>query len=146
MNNDKTIQAARALIDGFNQRDLNIWERVLANDFEADYPGSHGLGKEAAKMYNLAFLNASDDIHFDVLHTYVDGDRVVLQCGVSATLDHDLVTPMGTFPATHKPDVKVPVPFVLIAEVNDGKIVSEETVWNQLEVFGTIWGILPVPA
>lgn len=146
MNNDKTIQTARALLDAFNQRDFGIWERALADNFTADYPGAHGLNKDIAKMYNLSFLNASDDIRFDVLHTFADGNTVVFQCGVSATMDHDLVTAEGTFPATHQPSVKVPVPFVLIAEVKDGKIVREETVWNQLEVFTTIWGILPVPA
>lgn len=145
MANEQTINTARALIDMFDRRDVSIWENALADDFVADYPGAHVLNKDAAKMYNLSFLNASDDIRFDVQHIIVNDNTVVFQASVSGTMHHDLVTPNGIIPATGKPDTTVPVPFVLIAQVRDGKVVREQTVWNQLEVF-MLWGILPVPA
>ena len=140
MSNEQLIQTARALIDAFNQRDLSIWEEAVSADLVADYPGAHGLNKEQAYAYNKSFFDASDDIFFDVQQVIAQGNLVAIHTLTSATLQKPLVTPQQTFPATGKSGK---TPFVMIAEIKDGKIVCEQTLWNQLEVFMQ-WGLLPV--
>jgi ketosteroid isomerase-like protein len=144
MLSDQNLKTARALIDAFNRaHDMTAWQAALAQDFVADYPGAHGLNVAQARGYNESFLNASDDIHFDVQRVIAEGNTAVFQCTAGATLTHPLVTPAATFPATGKGGPAVP--FVLIVDLKDGKIVREETVWNQLEVFQA-WGLLPSAA
>jgi predicted ester cyclase len=139
MSNEQTINTARALIDAINMRNMSLWERATADDLMADYPGAHDLDKEAAKMFNLSFFNAAPDLHFDVQRVIAQGDMVVFQATASATFTQPLVTPTETIPPTGKQSHS---PFVLIAQVRSGKIVHEQTVWNQLEVFQQL-GILP---
>jgi len=44
------VQLGRALLDGFNMRDLSAWESALADDVEISYPGFRGMrGKDAAR-------------------------------------------------------------------------------------------------
>lgn len=136
-----TVETALALVQAMNNRDIRIWEHATSPALAADYPGAHGLNKDAARAYNLAFLNASDDIHFEVENIISDQSYVVVQCSVGATFHHPLVTPDGTIPATGLGGGP-PIPFALIAEIQDGMIVRETTLWNQLEVF-KMWGILP---
>lgn len=138
---DTTVQTAMALVEAFNRRDISIWDNATSPDLAADYPGAHGLNKDAARGYNLSFLNASDDIHFDVENVVASGGQAVIQCAVSATFQHPLVTPDGTIPPTGRGGDHA-IPFALIAEVKDGKVVKETTLWNQLEVF-KMWGIIP---
>jgi hypothetical protein len=91
--------------------------------------------------YNKSFLDASDDIYFDVQQTVTEGDKVVILTNTSATMHHALVTPQQTFPATGKGGSGDKTPVVILVEIKDGKIVREKTVWNQLEVF-MMWGLL----
>lgn len=139
MSDEQTIKTARALIDAFNERDMSLWEQATADDLIADYPGAHDLPKEAAKMYNMSFFDAFLDAHFEVEHVIAQDDTVVFQAIVSGTFTQPLVTPTDTIPPTGKQGQS---PFVLIAQVSSGKIVREQTVWNQLEVFQQV-GILP---
>lgn len=139
MSNEQTINTARALIDAINMSDMSLWERAAADDLVADYPGAHDLDKEAARMFNLSFFNAVPDMRFDVEHVIAQGDTVVFQATASGTFTQPLVTPTETIPPTGK---QAQSPFVLIAQVRRGKIVREQTVWNQLEVFQQL-GILP---
>jgi steroid delta-isomerase-like uncharacterized protein len=139
MSNEQTINTARTLIEAINRRDMSLWERATADDLVADYPGAHALDKEAARMFNLSFFDAAPDLHFDVENVIAQGDTVVFQITTSGTFTRPLVTPAETIPPTGK---QVNAPMVLIAQVRDGKVVREQTVWNQLEVFQQL-GILP---
>lgn len=139
MSTEQTINTARALIDAINSRDMSLWERATAEDLIADYPGAHNLDKEAARVFNLSFFNAAPDMRFDVQRVIAQGDTVVFQATASATFTEPLVTPTETIPPTDKHSHS---PLVLIAQVRNGKVVREQTVWNQLEVFQQL-GILP---
>lgn len=139
MSNEQTINTARALFDAFTERDMSIWERATADDLVADYPGAHDLDKEAARMFNLSFFNGFTEVGFDVHRVIAQDDTVVFQATARATFSQPLVTPTGTIPPTGK---STQGPFVLIAQVRSGKIVREQTVWNQLETFQQL-GILP---
>ena len=133
------IDTARALIDAFNRHDIGIWERATAPGLVADYPGAAGLKKEAALQFNLVFVQAMPDLHFDVQRVFTDENVVVFQATAGGTFTGPMATPMGTVPPTGKHGE---TPFLLIAEVANGLIVREQTVWNQLEAFQQL-GILP---
>src|SRR3954469_16371231 len=120
MMTDTTVETAMALVEAFNKRDMSIWENATSADLAADYPGAHGLNKDAARGYNLSFLNCSDDIHFDVENVIASGSQVVIQCQVAATFDHPLVTPQGTIPPTGKSGDRA-IPFAMLVDVEDGK-------------------------
>ena len=139
MNQDTLVAVARSLFDAFNSRDFARWERNLAPDFVADYPCAPGLGRDAARAYNAPFAAAFPDLRFDVLRTIVQGDTVVLDGTVGGTLTAPLASPNGVIPPNGR---KGGVRIVLIAEVRDGKIVREQTVWNQLDLLQQL-GVIP---
>lgn len=99
--------------DAVNMRDMSLWERAVADDLIADYPGAHDLDREAAKMFNLSFFDATPDLRFDVQRVIAQGDTVVFQATVSGTFTQPLVTPTETIPPTGK---QAQAPFVLIAQ------------------------------
>jgi len=139
MSTEQILMTARALPDAFNQHDFKIWDEAAADDLIADYPGAHAINKAQAYAYNKSFFDACDDVCFDVQEVIAQGNWVVFKMVTSATLTRPLVTPQQSFPATGK---SIKIPFVLLVEVKDGKIVREQVMWDQLEVFMQ-WGLLP---
>jgi steroid delta-isomerase-like uncharacterized protein len=132
MTTPNTTTIGRALLDALNAHDLSSWEAMLAADATCSYPGFRGdHGKDAASAYNAPFLTAFSDLHFEVLRTVVEGDTVVYVWNATGTHDGPLALPSGTVPPTGKRGV---VPGALIATVKDGKIIREETYWNQVEL------------
>lgn len=139
MNQDALVATARSLFDAFNARDLGRWERALAPDFVADYPCAPGLARDAAAAFNAPFLAAFGDLRFEVQRTFVQGDTVVFDGTAGGTFDGPLATPAGVVPPNGRSGK---VRIVLIAQVRDGKVVREQTVWNQLDLFQQI-GLIP---
>ena len=126
------VEIGRALLDAINARDLSQWETRLAGDYTASYPGMrNGVDREAAKGFNGVFLTGTPDLHFEVQRTIADGNVVVYQWLASGTHTGPLVLPTGSIPPTGK---RGAVPGVLITVVKQGKIVREETYWNQVEL------------
>ena len=126
------VEIGRALLDGVNNNDLSYWKSCLADDYTASYPSlREDVDSEVAYQYNAGIFTAFPDLHFDVQRTVMNGDVMVYQWMASGTHNGPLVTPTGTIPATGKFGGS---PGVLIAVVKDGKIVREETYWNQLEL------------
>jgi steroid delta-isomerase-like uncharacterized protein len=132
------------LLDSVNAHDLDKWRACLADDFTASYPSlrddgnggaNGGVNGEVAYNYNAVIMAAMPDLHFDVQRTVVNGDVVVYQWMASATQTGALTMPTGTIPPTGK---RASAPGVLIAVVKNGKIVREETYWNQLEVLAQL--------
>jgi predicted ester cyclase len=141
MNQDTLVATARGLFDAFNTRDLSRWERSLAPGFTADYPCAPGLGREAARAYNAPFIDAFPDLRFTVQRTIVQGDTVVLDATAEGTFGGALQGPAGAIPPNGR---RGSIRVVLIAEVRDGRLVREQTVWNQLDLFQQL-GIIPGP-
>lgn len=140
MSEEKTINTARALIDAFNKRDFSIWEQNTADNLVADYPGAHSMSKGESRSYNLSFFEAFLDGSFDVHRTIKNNDTVIFQATAHGTFTKPLVTPKETISPTGK---KLKIPFILITQVRDEKVIYEQVVWDQLEVFQQL-GIIPV--
>jgi steroid delta-isomerase-like uncharacterized protein len=127
-----TVEIGRALLDSLNAHDLSRWEAQLADDYTGSYPSMRNdVDRQVAKDYNAIFLTAFTDLHFEVQRTIANGEVVVYQWLGSGTHLGPLALPMGAIPATGK---RAAVPGVLITTVKQGKIVREETYWNQVEL------------
>lgn len=139
MDQSALVATARSLFDAFNGRDLSRWERALAPGFVADYPCAPGLDRRAALAYNLPFLEAFPDLRFSVERTIVQGDTVVLEGDAEGTFERPLQGPDGLIaPNGRKGKVRI----VLIADVRDGTIVREHTIWNQFDLLQQL-GLIP---
>jgi steroid delta-isomerase-like uncharacterized protein len=131
-----TITTGRALLDALNAHDLSDWEAMLADDAICSYPGFRGEnGKDAAKAYNAPFLTAFSDLHFEVLRTVAEGDTVVYVWNATGTHDGPLALPTGVVPPTGK---RGEVPGTLVVTMQEGKIIREETYWNQVELLAQL--------
>ncbi len=136
MTTQTNIQTGQALLDAFNARNLDLWLGKLGDGFSASYPGMRDINsKEMAKAYNTPFLQAFSDLHFKVNKVVAEGDTVVYAWTSSGTHDGPLLTPAGAIPPTGRKGFIVGV---LIAKIMDGKIVREETYWNQVELMAQL--------
>lgn len=132
MNTQKDLEIGRALLDAVNAGDLSGWEALLGEDFTCSYPAfREDANQQAAKAFNENILVAFPDLHFEVQRTFANGDTFAYQWVASATHTGPLALPTGPVPATGRSGA---IPGVLISVVQDGKIVREETYWNQVEL------------
>lgn len=138
--NNANQKIAESFFALFNTRDASPWLKNLADGFSADYPGASNLNAEQARLFNLGFLPAFPDLHFDICRTIANGNTFVFEWTATGTNDGPLTTPEGQMiPPTGKPGH---VDGVLISQVQDGKIVRERTYWDQLQLLGAL-GLIP---
>lgn len=132
------VQTGKALLDAFNAKDLSIWERALAADFTFSYPGlRNGGNREVAKAFNAVFPPAIPDLKMEIVRTVLDdsGDTVIYQWVGTGHHNGPLQLPTGVVPATGR---AATVPGILIVTLKDGKIVREETYWNQIDLLAQL--------
>jgi ketosteroid isomerase-like protein len=80
-------------------------------------------------------MAAFSDLHFQVHSAVADGARVTYAWTARGTHDGPLVTPSGTIPPSGRRGM---VHGVLIATLEDGRIIREETYWNVLDLMAQI--------
>lgn len=130
------VEIGKALLEGITAHDLSQWEALLADDYTGSYPSMRsGINRQLARGYNEVFLVAFPDLHFEIQRTVVNEEVVVYQWLGSGTHDGPLTLPTGTIPATGK---YAAIPGVLITTVKEGKIMREETYWNQVELLAQL--------
>ena len=141
MSDSQIVKVAYALIDGFNAHDLSVWEKQLANNFVAEYPGARGINKDVARMFNQAFLVAFSDLHFDVHHVIANGSFVAIQWTGGGTFTGPLQTANGqTIPPNGK---RGAIEGTFIVTVQDGKIAREQSYWSELELMAQLGAMPP---
>ena len=130
------VEIGRALLDGMNAHDLSQWELLLTDDYTGSYPSMRNdVERQVAKEYNAVFLVACPDLHFEVQRTIANGEVMVYQWLASGTQTGPLVLPTGTIPPSGRHAI---IPGVLITTIKQGKIVREETYWNQVELLAQL--------
>ena len=78
----------------------------------------------------------------EALHTWEDGDTVLVEGVYTGTQTGDLVGPGGTIPATGR---SFRLPYLDIFQARDGKFVSHRIYWDNLALL-TQLGVVPAPA
>lgn len=141
MNTSNNVQIGRALLDGFNNHNLDNWIDNLSEQVEVSYPGARdGLPKPFAIAYNQAFINAFPDINFVILREIANDERVVIEWAATGTHTAPLQTLSGkVIPATNRSGT---LKGMFIVDSKDGKIVREASYWDQLELLA-ILGLAP---
>ncbi len=130
--NNSTVQIAQSFFEAMESNNYNAWAANLAEDYVGDYPGLVGANRAMAQTFNSVFSIAFPDLRFEIKHTDIVGDRVIFEWSGVGTHTGPLATQSGqVIPPTGKPGK---VNGVLISQVKDGKIVSEKTYWDQMEL------------
>jgi steroid delta-isomerase-like uncharacterized protein len=125
----------RLFQEGVNQKNLAVFDEVLAPnyvnyDFPAPAPGPEGF-KQVMGMFFQAF----PDIHETTEETVAEGDRVAARGHFTGRHDGDF---MG-IPATGK---QVTVSYIAIYRLENGRIVEN---WVQMDMMGMMQqlGVIP---
>ena len=96
-------------------------------------------GIESNKALVAGYKRAFPDAHFDVQAMHEDGPVVFVRGAYVGTHTGPLETPQGEIPATGK---SVRVEFADVFEFRGGKIVREETYYDQLSFMQQL-GLMP---
>ena len=135
-----STQVPLELINAFNRRDFSRWSEMLADNFQASYPGAPTLNAEQARRYNESFPPAFPDLHFAVERTLIAGDTVMIEWVASGTHLGTLTAASGaTIPPTNR---RGSVAGVLISDIRDSKIDRERTYWDQYALLQQL-GVAP---
>jgi steroid delta-isomerase-like uncharacterized protein len=96
-------ELARRYVDTFNDRDVDAWVALFAEDAVIHDPffPEPSKGREAIENVERAVLRAFPDMHWRQLRPAIDvGDRVAVELAVNAVNDGPLEIPDGELPAT----------------------------------------------
>jgi ketosteroid isomerase-like protein len=126
------------LLHAFNTRDLDSWQRHLAEDVVIRYPGLRGArDAAAARAYNALLLVAFSDLQFHVIASAEACARVTTIWRFTGTHDGDLVVPGGLIPPTGRP---ARIDGALVVTIGAGAITKEESYWDRLELMRQLGG------
>ena len=130
-NVDRTEQGVSlGLIEAPNARDLTLWSRDLAEEYEAEHPGvSVLLDKSRSIAYHQHFVTAFPDIRFEVIGVIAEGDRVLIHW----TARNPHRTAGHGHGRNHPPTRRgARESEAMLAEIRDGEMVRGWFYWCQL--------------
>lgn len=136
-------ELARRYVDAFNQRDLDAWVALFAEDGVIHDPffPEPWKGREAIENVERAVVRAFSDMRWRQLRPAIDlGDRVAVEVGVKAVNDGPLEMPNGELPATGRTISYEAGVFWLIGP--DGLITEERSYFDATGVAAQL-GITP---
>lgn len=99
-------ELARRYVDTFNNRDVDAWVALFAEDAVTHDPffPEPSKGREAIRNVEDAVLRAFPDMQWQQLRPAIDvGDRVAVELAVHGTNNGPLEMPDGELPATGRP-------------------------------------------
>ena len=141
---EDTTRIIRKLFDGFNAKDIDAIEALVADDFELIdcASGETYHGPEGARKNAEGWLKPFSDVRVELLNVVASGDWAVAEAVGRGTHSGPLQTPMGEVPATGK---KMELHFCSVIKVRDGKIVEERDYYDAMTIANQL-GLVPEPA
>lgn len=136
-------ELARRYVDTFNDRDVDAWVALFAEDAVIHDPffPEPSKGREAIENVEQAVLRAFPDMQWRQLRPAIDvGDRVAVELAVNAVNDGPLEMPDGELPATGRAISFETGVFWLIG--SDGLITEERSYFDATGVAAQL-GITP---
>lgn len=124
-------ELARRYVDTFNDRDVDAWVALFAEDAVVHDPffPEPSKGREAIKSVVKTVLRAFPDMQWRQLHPAVDvGDRVAVEVAANGINSGPLEMPGGEVPATGRAIVFETGTFWLIGP--DGLITEERSYFD----------------
>ena len=125
-----------AIEEGFHQRNLAVFDELMAPDYVWHIASTTVRGRESAKQLIAQFLTAFPDGHYTIEDMIAEGDRVVVRQTFRGTHKGDF---MG-IPPTGK---QVSVTEIEIFRVTNGKNVEN---WTNSDDLGLLQQLGVVPA
>ena len=119
----------RELLEAINRRDIEGAAAFLAADYVWQGPGSQqAFGPEGWKELVATYLAAFPDLQFTLDDICADADKVAARFTARGTFKGELagVSPTGR---------TVSVPCIMISRIENGKIVEDHEMWDQLTMF-----------
>lgn len=120
-----------AYLDGMNNRDMSVIEKLFAEDYVCHFPAGQGqvAGRGAFIETLSAFLGAFDGLVFSVEDQLAEGDKVVLRWSAQGrhTGDYAGIPPGRVIPATGR---AISFGATDIYRLQDGQIAEE---WNTFD-------------
>jgi steroid delta-isomerase-like uncharacterized protein len=138
------VDTIRKLFDGFNSKDYDAIEALVADDFELIdvASGETYHGPEGARRNAESWLIPFPDVEVELLNVFESGDWAVAEAVGRGTHSGPMQTPMGEVPPT---GVKLELHFCSIVKVRDGKIVEERDYYDAMTI-ATKLGLVPESA
>ena len=133
------LSLVHTVYEGLNAGDLDALEPLFAEDVETITPGGTLKGLDAFRAMGEGFLRAAPDMHHDIVHTFEDGDTIVVEGVYSGTHTGPLETPDGTVPPSGN---EFAFPYADFLQVHDGKCVSHRVYWDNVTFLAQI-GAMP---
>ena len=132
---DNKISASREPSKIWNERNLEVIDEIIGEDYVGHYDMSPVNGREAYKQYLSGLFTAFPDVHITVEKVFAEGDLVAFVA--TATGTH--LGPFGPAPATGN---SMKVQALVIRRMADGKIVE---LWQMNDMLGLLMQIGLVP-
>jgi steroid delta-isomerase-like uncharacterized protein len=128
----------RFIEDGFNGRDLDALDEIVAEGFTNYDPPFPGLpaGREGLKQTFAGFWSAFPDVHATTVHLFADEDKVASVVALRGTHEGEL---MGLPPTAREVNIRV----VEIFRVASGQIAER---WGVVDRTGLMKQLGAVPA
>jgi ketosteroid isomerase-like protein len=134
----------RKLFDGFNTKDYDAIQALVADDFELIdcASGQKYIGPQGARQNAEGWLIPFADAKVELLNVISSGDWAVAEAVGRGTHSGPMQTPMGEVAPTGK---QMELHFCSVIKVSDGKIVEERDYDDAMTIV-TQLGLMPEPA
>jgi steroid delta-isomerase-like uncharacterized protein len=141
---DDSERTIRKLFDGFNSKDYDAIEALVADDFELIdcASGEKYTGPEGARRNAEGWLIPFADAKVELLNVVTSGDWAVAEAVGRGTHTGPMQTPMGEVAPTGR---KLELHFCSLIRVHDGKIVEERDYYDAMTIANQL-GLIPEPA
>ena len=135
MPDNETI--ARGTYDAWNRREFDALADVMAPDGKIVIVGTGDTftGPDGSRQYSTMWADAFPDGRGTVDRVVAAGDLVAVEYTGRGTHTGDLVTSMGTIPATGR---SVTIHMCDVLEIHDGKITSQNTYFDTASVMAQL--------
>ncbi len=132
----------RLIDEGWNHGNLDVVDEVMADNFVHHDPIDPNRQSRAGyKQWLTEALNAFPDFHVTVDDMFSSGEQVTTRWTIQGTHQSELVSSMGTFPASGS---HVITTGITIGRFRDGKLVEDWHYWDALGFLVQI-GAIPMP-
>ncbi|MGH2721661.1 MAG: ester cyclase [Actinomycetota bacterium] len=138
----QAMELAERDIRAFNEQDMEAKLAISSPALVFVVPGVTLRGVEEAGGFARALWEAFPDGHIGTREGVADETRAAVEGTFSATHVGTLRTPGGEIAATGR---RVEFPYVLVYEVDGGRIVSKHFYFDRLDLLTQI-GAIPAPA
>jgi predicted ester cyclase len=136
MTEENIAASRRVLEEGFNNGNVDVIDKVCAENFVGHDPMTGDQDREGAKRSMAGYREAFPDLHFTIEDIFAAGDKVAMRWSGTGTFEKEL---MGIQPTGESGE---PVEGINIDRFENGKIVESWGQWDTLRFLRNI-GALP---